>query len=202
MRQSKHILLYLSLLANLQLMAQNYARNLNRERSNAKIELTQGERAPLKNEDLIYIRHFQPDSTWILDGEVIFHSDTTSIPFATSSGKIKKFEKRAIIRFTRDKESFELSAYRNIQYRGNPEMESSLFIPFTDRSNGRNTYEGGRYLDISAKEIKDRKVRVDFNLCYNPYCAYSTGFNCPVPPAENRLTIEIPAGEQAFVKPH
>lgn len=202
MRQSKHILLYLSLLANLQLMAQNYARNLNRERSNAKIELTQGERAPLKNEDLIYIRHFQPDSTWILDGEVIFHSDTTSIPFATSSGKIKKFEKRAIIRFTRDKESFELSAYRNILYRGNPEMESSLFIPFTDRSNGRNTYEGGRYLDISAKEIKDGKVRVDFNLCYNPYCAYSTGFNCPVPPAENRLTIEIPAGEQAFVKPH
>ncbi len=202
MRQSKHILLYLSLLANLQLMAQNYARNLNRERSNAKIELTQGERAPLKNEDLIYIRHFQPDSTWILDGEVIFHSDTTSIPFATSSGKIKKFEKRAIIRFTRDKESFELSAYRNIQYRGNPEMESSLFIPFTDRSNGRNTYEGGRYLDISAKEIKDGKVRVDFNLCYNPYCAYSTGFNCPVPPAENRLTIEIPVGEQAFVKPH
>lgn len=202
MSKSRKMLLTLSLIAHLQLLAQNYARNLNRERSNAKIELTQGERAPLKNEDLIYIRHFQPDSTWILDGEVIFHSDTTSIPFATSSGKIKKFEKRAIIRFTRDKESFELSAYRNILYRGNPEMESSLFIPFTDRSNGRNTYEGGRYLDISAKEIKDGKVRVDFNLCYNPYCAYSTGFNCPVPPAENRLTIEIPAGEQAFVKPH
>ena len=202
MYKSRKMLLTLSLIAHLQLLAQNYARNLNRERSNAKIELTHGDRAPLKSEDLIYIRHFVPDSTWILDGEVTFLSDTTSIPFATSSGKIKYFEKRAIIRFTRDTVTFQLSAYRNIQYRGKPEYESSLFIPFTDRSNGNKTYEGGRYIDISAKEIQDGKIRIDFNLCYNPYCAYSIGYNCPVPPAENRLSIEIPVGEQAFSKPY
>jgi hypothetical protein len=202
MRKSKYIILFLLLNAYLHSPAQNYARNINRERSTAKIELTQGDRAPLKSDDLIYVRHFQPDSTWVLDGKVRFHSDTTSIPFATSSGKTKYFEKRAIIRFSRGKETFELTAYRNIQYRGKPELESSLFIPFTDRSNGNTTYAGGRYLDISAQDIKEDKIRIDFNLCYNPYCAYSAGYNCPVPPAENRLKIEIPVGEQAFSKPH
>ena len=202
MSKSKYITLFLLLNAYLHSPAQNYARNINRERSTAKIELTQGDRAPLKSDELIYVKHFQPDSTWVLDGKVRFHSDTTSIPFATSSGKTKYFEKRAIIRFSRGKETFELTAYRNIQYRGKPELESSLFIPFTDRSNGNTTYAGGRYLDISAQDIKEDKIRIDFNLCYNPYCAYSAGYNCPVPPAENRLKIEIPVGEQAFSKPH
>jgi uncharacterized protein (DUF1684 family) len=202
MSKSKYITLFLLLNAYLHSPAQNYARNINRERSTAKIELTQGDRAPLKSDELIYVKHFQPDSTWVLDGEVRFHSDTTSIPFATSSGKTKYFEKRAIIRFSRGKETFELTAYRNIQYRGKPELESSLFIPFTDRSNGNITYAGGRYLDISAQDIKEDKIRIDFNLCYNPYCAYRAGYNCPVPPAENRLKIEIPVGEQAFSKPH
>jgi uncharacterized protein (DUF1684 family) len=182
--------------------AQNYLRNLIQKRSKEKIELTAGDRAPLKSDELIYLRHFQPDSTWILSGEVRFHSDTTSIPFATSSGKTKYFEKRATIRFTRGNETFELTAFRNAQYRGKPEMESSLFIPFTDRTNGNSTYEGGRYLDVSSKDVKEGKLAVDFNLCYNPYCAYSSGYNCPVPPAENRLSIEIPVGEQAFAKPH
>lgn len=196
------MLVGLILTCTLSLRAQNYARNLIQERSKEKIELTEGDRAPLKSDELIYVRHFQPDSTWILSGEVRFHSDTTSIQFATSSGKVKYFEKRAMLRFTRGNETFELTAYRNVQYRGKPEMESALFIPFTDRTNGNSTYEGGRYLDVSSKDIKDGKLLVDFNLCYNPYCAYSSGYNCPIPPAENRLSIEIPVGEQAFAKPH
>ena len=195
-------ILFLILAGTLSMRAQNYERNLIQVRSKEKIELTQGDRAPLKSDELIYLRHFQPDSTWILSGEVRFHSDTTSIPFATSSGKTKYFEKRATIRFTRGNETFELTAFRNAQYRGKPEMESSLFIPFTDRTNGNSTYEGGRYLDVSSKDVKEGKLAVDFNLCYNPYCAYSSGYNCPVPPAENRLSIEIPVGEQAFAKPH
>jgi uncharacterized protein (DUF1684 family) len=182
--------------------AQNYAQSLIKERSNEKIALTEGNRAPLKSDELIYIRHFQPDSTWIIEGIVEYIADTTSIPFQTSSGKIKYFEKRALIRFQKGSEEFRLTAYRNVKDRGNAEREASLFIPFTDRSNGNTTYEGGRYLDVSANDIKAGKLLVDFNRCYNPYCAYSTGFNCPVPPAENRLSIEIPVGEQAFAKPH
>jgi uncharacterized protein (DUF1684 family) len=197
------ILLFLiTALHTTSISAQNYAENLMMERSRAKIALTEGNRAPLKSDELIYIRHFQPDSTWLIQGLVEFIGDTTSIPFQTSSGKIKYFEKRALIRFQRGNEEFRLTAYRNVKDRGNSESEASLFIPFTDRSNGDSTYEGGRYINASANDIKEGKLLVDFNRCYNPYCAYSSGFNCPVPPAENRLSIAIPVGEQAFAKPH
>jgi uncharacterized protein (DUF1684 family) len=197
------ILLFLiTALHTTSISAQNYAENLMMERSRAKIALTEGNRAPLKSDELIYIRHFQPDSTWLIQGLVEFIGDTTSIPFQTSSGKIKYFEKRALIRFQRGNEEFRLTAYRNVKDRGNSESEASLFIPFTDRSNGDSTYEGGRYINASANDIKEGKLLVDFNRCYNPYCAYSSGFNCPVPPAENRLSIAIPVGEQSFAKPH
>jgi uncharacterized protein (DUF1684 family) len=194
--------LTLTLLISNSLIAQNYTQRLTNERSLKKIALTEGNRAPLKSDEIIYIRHFQPDSTWIIQGLVEFIGDTTSIPFQTSSGKIKYFEKRALIRFKRGNEEFRLTAYRNVKDRGNSESEASLFIPFTDRSNGDSTYEGGRYINASANDIKEGKLLVDFNRCYNPYCAYSSGFNCPVPPAENRLSIEIPVGEQSFAKPH
>lgn len=70
------------------------------------------------------------------------------------------------------------------------------FIPFTDATNGKETYAGGRYLDID--NIESDSVFLDFNYAYNPYCAYNEGFDCPIPPAENALPIAITAGEQNY----
>lgn len=72
----------------------------------------------------------------------------------------------------------------------------SLFVPFTDLTTGRDTYGAGRYLDISTP-VGDTVV-LDFNVAYNPYCAYNYNFSCPIPPPENRLDIEIKAGEKLF----
>jgi uncharacterized protein (DUF1684 family) len=68
-----------------------------------------------------------------------------------------------------------------------------LFVPFYDLTNGRETYRGGRYLEIerTATGIYD----LDFNHATNPYCVYSTSYDCPIPPRENRLTVAIRAGE-------
>lgn len=77
-----------------------------------------------------------------------------------------------------------------------------LFIPFKDKTNGAATYGGGRYLELRMGEIIDNKVVIDFNKCYNPYCAYSEGFNCPIPPLENHLDIKIEVGEKMFAKSH
>jgi hypothetical protein len=72
-----------------------------------------------------------------------------------------------------------------------------LFIPFTDATSNRESYGGGRYLDLTEHE-KDEYV-IDFNLAYNPSCAYGkTEFSCPIPPAENRLKIRIEAGEKKW----
>ena len=71
-----------------------------------------------------------------------------------------------------------------------------FFIPFKDKSTGKETYEAGRYIDI--KHVKDTEYVLDFNTAYNPYCAYSDYWVCPLTPYENVLDVEISAGEKKY----
>lgn len=70
------------------------------------------------------------------------------------------------------------------------------FLPFRDSTSGKETYGAGRYLEFEAND--DGTVTVDFNMAYNPYCVYSDGYSCPVPPVENWLDVAIRAGEKNF----
>jgi uncharacterized protein len=80
------------------------------------------------------------------------------------------------------------------------QLKDYLFIPFMDATTGEETYESGRYFDFSIHDIKENVLVVDFNKAYNPYCAYTVGYNCPVPPKENRINVAILAGEKKFLK--
>jgi len=83
-----------------------------------------------------------------------------------------------------------LAAYRLLEP-GVTADDLSLF--FMDQTNGKGSYHGGRYVDVEKQA--DGRYLVDLNLAYNPSCAYSPFYNCPIPPKENRLTAAIPAGE-------
>ena len=83
-----------------------------------------------------------------------------------------------------------LAAYRLLEPGVDPD---GLAIFFRDATTGRESYEGGRYLEV--EHLPDGRYVLDFNRAYNPYCAYSPHFNCPIPPAENRLAVSIRAGE-------
>ena len=78
----------------------------------------------------------------------------------------------------------------------NPRERNQLFLAFTDLTNSEGSYGGGRYLDMEYNN--SGKIPLDFNLVYNPFCAYSGQFVCPVPPQENHLDIPIPAGEKDY----
>jgi uncharacterized protein len=71
-----------------------------------------------------------------------------------------------------------------------------LFLPFKDLTSNKETYGAGRYLDLDMTTIKDRQIEIDFNRCYQPYCAYNHTFTCPVPPAENFINVAVKAGER------
>lgn len=77
------------------------------------------------------------------------------------------------------------------------ENDGNLFIPFGDETSAETTYGAGRYLDIKHNP-GDKLIKLDFNLAYNPYCAYSETFSCPLPPVENLLSIPIEAGEKTY----
>jgi len=94
-----------------------------------------------------------------------------------------------------------LYIYQSQSLMTNKMYKDYLFIPFTDLSSGIETYGGGRYLECFLDDIKNNRLLLDFNKAYNPYCAYSAGYNCPIPPKENDLPVAIRAGEKNYGKP-
>ncbi|GGZ39901.1 hypothetical protein GCM10007049_36630 [Echinicola pacifica] len=76
--------------------------------------------------------------------------------------------------------------------------KKNFFLPFADKTSGESTYGGGRYLNIRQDGFNS--ITLDFNLAYNPYCAYNPDFACPIPPKENLLEVAIEAGEKNYSK--
>ena len=72
----------------------------------------------------------------------------------------------------------------------------NFFLAFADETSGKETYAGGRYLNV--RQDGKNSITLDFNLAFNPYCAYNPDFACPLPPRENSLEIAIPAGEKNY----
>jgi uncharacterized protein (DUF1684 family) len=117
--------------------------------------------------------------------------DTVELPLTT--GKADKYLRWGRASFILSKQEYKLTLFLKADGK-----DSTLFIPFTDRTNGRGSYGGGRYLDATKPAAGDTEIVLDFNAAYNPFCAYNDGFACPVPPQDNRLAIDIPAGEKAY----
>ncbi len=121
-----------------------------------------------------------------------------SIP--TSGVKIKDYSEFAIINFSVDGKEYKITAYRPSPII--PLYKNLVFILFKDLSAPVDTYGGGRYMDMDIKDFNDGKVVIDFNKAYNPYCAFSDGWNCPIPPLGNHLKLRIVAGEKKPLTEH
>lgn len=112
----------------------------------------------------------------------------------TSSGSTKTYLQYGFIEFKWQETNVRLNVYQDVNLAKKTGYEDYLIIPFKDATSGNETYGGGRYIDFRIP--KTREVLIDFNLAYNPYCAYSHRYSCPIPPVENQLTISIDAGEK------
>lgn len=119
-----------------------------------------------------------------------------------SSGQIKRnYRAYGILHFIINDTALTLHIYQSQDLMTTTQYRDHLFIPFTDATSGEETYESGRYIDLEINDIVADRFTVDFNKAYNPYCAYLSGkFNCPIPPAENRLPVAIHAGEKVFTR--
>lgn len=120
--------------------------------------------------------------------------DTSSSSFAmkTSTTRQPKYRKFGDLSFVIHQKNFCIPVYQNVELSLKPGFENYLFLPFTDLTNQDQTYGGGRYLDLKIPE-GDTLV-LDFNQCYQPYCAYNHKYSCPIPPPENFIDLRIEAG--------
>ena len=89
-----------------------------------------------------------------------------------------------------------LHLFQNQKYAQSEDYDGHLFLPFTDLTSGKETYGGGRYIDLTIPQ--GDTIVIDFNKAYNPYCAYNHKYSCPIPPPENHIDLEVRAGIKAF----
>ncbi len=178
--------------------AQNYRAIIDKHREKYKADFIKESRSPLKAEDFKHLHFFEADSTYNVVAEVELLTNQKVFNMPTYDGTSKEFIRYAKIKFMLGNKPLQLTLYKNIALAVNPAYKELLFLPFTDQTNQKTTYGGGRYIDLSRSDIKDGKITIDFNKAYNPYCAYSDGYRCPIPPEENDLSIEIFAGEKLY----
>lgn len=180
--------------------AQSYADSIYQWRQQYKEEFLADAHSPLKAADTGFLRFFEPDAAYCVPA--VFTATPSAKPFdiATHSGKTKKYQQYGTLRFEIDRKLYTLAVYQGVDLIKRPELKDHLFIPFNDLTNYEETYGGGRYIDLRTGDIVNGRVRLDFNKCYNPYCAFAGGYSCPIPPDENKLQVAIRAGEQNFGK--
>ena len=114
----------------------------------------------------------------------------------TSTDRLPEYVKYGEAHFEMENKKIVLNIYQNIKYSKIDEFKNDLFLPFTDFTSGDGSYGGGRYIDLKIPD--NDLIVIDFNKSYNPYCAYSHRFSCPIPPEENDVSLRIEAGIKSF----
>lgn len=118
-----------------------------------------------------------------------------TLALATSDGRVKQALRYGRFSFMLEQQHHSVEVYRLLTLPA--QYANYLFIPFTDLTSGEEAYSGGRYLDLVEQE--NNRYVVDFNLAYNPSCAYGRkDFSCPIPPRANALAVRIAAGEKTW----
>ena len=154
--------------------------------------------SPLKATDTSLLDFHAPDTTWRFPAIFTLRQDAQPFNMLTYSGVKQLYRIYGTLQIDVNGQPYTLQLYQNMGLLQDSAYQDYLFLPFKDLTNGEQTYEGGRYLDFRTDDIRNGVLVVDFNKAYNPYCAYSDGYSCPIPPKENHLDLAVKAGEKTF----
>ena len=133
------------------------------------------------------LRYFPENDALRLEVKVEVLTDEKPMQMQTTTGDVQVYVRHGRFKFDVEGQTAELTIFRN---------QNGYFLPFVDSLAGEETYPAGRYLEPEA--LPGDRFFVDFNLAYNPYCAYNEMWSCPITPAENRLKLPIRAGEKIY----
>ena len=171
-----------------------FQEKLNREFKNP-------ETSPLPDryrKNFIKLDFFEPDTTY----RVVARLERTpnALPFLMPTTTSRKSEEvvYGIASFTLNGREHKLEIYKSQETILKEGYESYLFLPFTDNTNGKETYTGGRYIDLVIPE--GDSIVIDFNKAYNPYCVYNKKYSCPIVPSINHINTSVLAGIKDFKK--
>jgi len=180
---------------------ENYLKPLLQERADKDLSFRSRANTPFADEqarrsfkNLVYYEP-NPDYRITADVEKLARQDTLLMPL--TNGSYEPYMRYGMASFTLAGKPQRLTLYKKLT----GEKKDELFVPFTDKTNGLETYGGGRFMDVPFA-AGDKRVVLDFNRAYNPFCAYNPDYVCPVPPKDNRLQVAVPVGEKAYEAGH
>jgi uncharacterized protein (DUF1684 family) len=143
---------------------------------------------------LLPLAYYPVSEDLAIPAELELSPDRSRLQIPTSTGRLRDYERIGTLRFSLDGQPRQLTAFSEV---GQP--ISRLFVPFADATSGEETYAAGRYLELDPTATGIYVV--DFNTAYHPFCYYNEQYDCPFPPAENRLAVPIRAGERLPERP-
>lgn len=196
----KHFFLYILFFFSFFIFAQEKEFESSRAfRDKMNREYADANESPLTKEDLATFKEldfFPIDEKYIVEATFIRTKKEKVFQMKTSTERLPEYKKYGELHFELDGKKLKLNVYQNIDLIKKKGFEDYLFLPFSDVTNGKESYIGGRYIDMRI--LNEKTWTIDFNKAYNPYCAYNHKYSCPIVPLDNDLNIEINAGVKKF----
>ena len=142
--------------------------------------------------EFVQLNYFIPNEVYKVVAKMEIIPENQFVNMWSSDGKKVNYKKFAKLSFEINNVRCTALVFKNTESKDT----TQLFLPFRDLSNGKTTYQSGRYLDLIWQN--NNEITLDFNLAYNPYCAYNYKYSCPLAPKENKLMVNIEAGEKLY----
>lgn len=176
--------------------AADYQAFIEKERKEKEEYLKSGDGSPFVKDNIAFegLNYFPINEKFNIRAKLEIIEEKKVMLLATSDGKEQKYLEYGYAVFDLDEVENRLLILESMEM---GPQRGQLFLAFADETSGIETYGAGRYLDVK-KVPAATAVDLDFNLAYNPYCAYSDSFSCPFPPKENILKVAILAGEKSY----
>lgn len=153
--------------------------------------------SPLKSNDRRFFKElpfYEWKKEYVVIASLTLTPESPLFTIETNTDRNPLYQQYAIATFLLNGKKEQLRIYQSQESKFSFDYKDYLFLPFKDLTNGNDTYEAGRYIDVYISDINSNQLIIDFNKAYNPYCAYNNKYSCPIPPKENHLDIEILAG--------
>ncbi len=169
--------------------SESYADTVKKQRDTFLKNLMSEDDSPIASlKDFSGIKYFEADKNFIIDADFKAESVGQGMILMTDSSQTE-IKKAGTATFSVKGKTFTVNVF--------DEGEHFLF-PFRDLTSGKETYGGGRFINIPKESLNDDKLEIDFNNAHNFYCAYNESYICPIPPKENFIDAEIRAGEKKY----
>ncbi len=178
-------------------LSDEYVKTLLQERAEKDSLMRYDEYSPFnRDKKAIWapLSYYEPTAEFIFKSKFYPYEKVDTVLVAGTRGEMRKVLKEGYVKLNYKGKEYKLNVYKGFSNKGEPYYS----IWLTDRTTGKETYGVGRYLEFDLNPDTNYVYTLDFNRAYNPYCAYSAEYTCPIPREEDYIDFAIRAGEKTF----